>query len=280
MQSAARCPAAALLRRSSHLASPAVRRVQLPIAAQPSRTPARSFATSRTAADELVFPLVPAVSGSSPFQHVQAGLNRTAMPSFASVEAERTYRKEHLALAFRILHRFGMAEGIAGWSLSYSLVPECSARAATARADQLASNPRLATGHCSVRDPVDPNSFWVNPQSKSFALMKVSNLVRCSVDDGAILEGAFPVDASATAIHSQIYKGRGRGPAADGGSPGGVEALVHVHGPYTKAFSSLGRELDMISQDACAYYQDQVLIPFGGASASSLAPSCPNLAAR
>lgn len=36
------------------------------------------------------------------------------MPVFSSVEEERKYRKEHLALAFRIFHRFKMAEGIAG----------------------------------------------------------------------------------------------------------------------------------------------------------------------
>lgn len=89
-------------------------------------------------------------------------------------------------------------------------------------------------GHCSVRDPVDPNSFFVNPQSKSFAHFKQSNLVRCSVEDGSILEGDYPVDASATSIHSQIYRARGRGPLAEGGSAGGVEAIVHVHGPYSK----------------------------------------------
>lgn len=88
--------------------------------------------------------------------------------------------------------------------------------------------------------------------------MKKSDLVRCSVDDGRMVEGHRPTDASASSIHSQIYKARGRG------GRGGVEAIVHVHGPHTKAFSSLGRTLDMISQDACAYHDEQVLVPFGG----------------
>jgi ribulose-5-phosphate 4-epimerase/fuculose-1-phosphate aldolase len=113
-------------------------------------------------------------------------------------------------------------------------------------------------GHCSVRDPVEPDTFWVNPQGKSFALMRQSDLVRCSVEDGRMVEGVSPTDASASSIHSQLYKVRGRGET-------GIEAITHVHGPYSKAFSSLGRTLDMISQDACAYHGDQVLVPFGGA---------------
>lgn len=57
--------------------------------------------------------------------------------------------------------------------------------------------------------------------------MRQSTLVRCAVDDGRTVEGTAPVDASASSIHSQIYKAMGRG-------PGGVEALVHVHGPHMK----------------------------------------------
>ena len=124
------------------------------------------------------------------------------MPSFASLEAERVYRKEHLALIFRILHRFGFAEGVAG--------------------------------HCSVRDPVEPDTFWVNPQGKSFALMRQSDLIQCRVEDGEIVKGVLPVDASATSIHSQMYKAAGRGKDQKGGSESGVESLVHVHSPYTK----------------------------------------------
>jgi ribulose-5-phosphate 4-epimerase/fuculose-1-phosphate aldolase len=73
-----------------------------------------------------------------------------------------------------------------------------------------------------------------------------------------MIEGYAPTDASASSIHSQIYKIRGtEGPA-------GIQSIVHVHGPHTKAFSSLGRTLDMISQDACAYHDEMVLVPFGG----------------
>ncbi|KAJ3849640.1 class II aldolase/adducin N-terminal [Lentinula lateritia] len=132
------------------------------------------------------------------------------MPTFPSLESERVYRKEHLALIFRILHRFGFAEGVAG--------------------------------HCSVRDPVQPDTFWVNPQGKSFARMRQSDLIQCHVENGEIMNGELPVDASATSIHSEMYKAAGRG----------------------KAFSALNRTLDMISQDACAFYNQQALVPFAG----------------
>lgn len=50
----------------------------------------------------------------SPFKDVQTGQTRTMLPVFGSLEEERKYRKEHLALVFRIMHRFKLAEGIAG----------------------------------------------------------------------------------------------------------------------------------------------------------------------
>lgn len=50
----------------------------------------------------------------SPFHDVQTGPTRTMLPAFDSLMEERKYRKEHLALVFRIMHRFKLAEGIAG----------------------------------------------------------------------------------------------------------------------------------------------------------------------
>lgn len=69
--------------------------------------------------------------------------------------------------------------------------------------------------------------------------MRQSNLIQCRVEDGEIVNGELPVDASATSIHSQMYKAAGRGPAQEGGSLGGVESLVHVHSPYTKSVFSV-----------------------------------------
>lgn len=93
-----------------------------------------------------------------------------------------------------------------------------------------------------MRDPVEPDTFWVNPQGRSFALMRQSTLVRCRVSDGKTVEGDAPVDASASSIHSQIYATLGRGKGKEEGSDGGVEAIVHVHGEHMLSFAEVELE--------------------------------------
>ena len=39
-----------------------------------------------------------------------------------------------------------------------------------------------------------------------------------------------------------------------------VIAMCHAHTLYGAAFCSMGRPIDPISQDACAFYEDQVVI--------------------
>jgi hypothetical protein len=57
---------------------------------------------------------------SSVFKDIQAGPHRTVMPSFSNPYEERQYRKEHLALVFRALHRQGLGEGVAGeWGVCF-----------------------------------------------------------------------------------------------------------------------------------------------------------------
>lgn len=90
-------------------------------AASPLASSARSVASS-SPIPKAQLQVSPATSGfpcttdlqASPFYDAQTGPTRTMLPVFDSLEDERSYRKEHLALVFRILHRFKMAEGIAG----------------------------------------------------------------------------------------------------------------------------------------------------------------------
>ncbi|KAJ8106853.1 hypothetical protein ONZ43_g6920 [Nemania bipapillata] len=77
-------------------------------------------------------------------------------PSFKDPLDERQYVKERLALAFRIFAKLGFDEGVAG--------------------------------HITVRDPVDPTTFWVNPFGVAWPLLKASDLIRVD-HDGQIVDG-------------------------------------------------------------------------------------------
>lgn len=137
------------------------------------------------------------------------------LPEFDSVEDERLHRKQRLAATFRLFGRFGFNEGVAG--------------------------------HVTARDPEHPELFWVNPFGLSFDLIRASDLILVD-HNGAVVEGDWPVNQAAFAIHSQIHQAR----------PDAV-AAAHTHSRYGRAWSTLGRELSMITQDACAFYDDHAL---------------------
>ncbi|KPM54294.1 class II aldolase/adducin family protein [Frankia sp. CcI49] len=152
-----------------------------------------------------------------------AGFVTRKPPSFSSVDQERLHRKQRLAAAFRVLGRSGFNEGVAG--------------------------------HGSVRDPELPDHYWVNAYGQSFRQIKVSDL--CLVDgSGTVVSGPNKepgarnlVAFAALTIHGAVHDAR----------PDVVSA-VHTHGMYSRTWAALGRPLDPISQDACAFYQDQGLL--------------------
>ena len=102
-------------------------------------------------------------------------------------------------------------------------------------------------GHVTVRDPERTDHFWVNPFGRSFKQMRVSDLILVN-HDGTIVEGEGLLNAAAFAIHSQIHKHLPH-----------VTAAAHTHSLYGKTWSSLGRKLDPITQDACAFFNEHVL---------------------
>ena len=102
-------------------------------------------------------------------------------------------------------------------------------------------------GHITARDPADPETFWVNPFGMHFGLVKTSDLIRVSAS-GEVVEGDAPVNRAAFAIHSQLHAARPD-----------VMAAAHAHSLHGKAFSALGKKLDPITQDACAFYEDHGL---------------------
>jgi ribulose-5-phosphate 4-epimerase/fuculose-1-phosphate aldolase len=143
------------------------------------------------------------------------GPSPITIPTFTSPEEERTHRKQQLAAAFRVWARLGYDEGPAG--------------------------------HITVRDPERLDHFWVNPFGLHFGLMRVRDLLLVN-HDGEVVEGTWPVNRAAFAIHSQVHQAR----------PDVVSA-AHAHSIYGKAWSSLRRELDPLTQDACAFYGDHAL---------------------
>ncbi|KAF2436617.1 arad-like aldolase/epimerase [Tothia fuscella] len=138
-------------------------------------------------------------------------------PKFGDKHEERKYLKGRLAAAFRIFGKYGFDEGVAG--------------------------------HITIRDPVEPDTFWVNPFGVSFSLIKSSDLIRVS-EEGDIIDGG-PVrllNSAAYAIHSAIHQARPD-----------VNAAAHSHSIYGRSFCALGRKLDTITQDSCAFHNDHVL---------------------
>ena len=132
--------------------------------------------------------------------------------TFASREDERLHLKQRLAAAFRLFAKFGYDEGVAG--------------------------------HITARDPEHRDTFWVNPFTKDFSQVSVSNLVRID-HAGEVVEGDWPVNRAAFAIHSRLHAARPD-----------VVAAAHAHSLHGKAFASLGKLLDPITQDSCAFFDD------------------------
>jgi ribulose-5-phosphate 4-epimerase/fuculose-1-phosphate aldolase len=141
-------------------------------------------------------------------------------------------------------------------------------RFATVREERLHRKQRLAAafrlfskfgfdegvaGHITARDPEFVDTFWVNPFGVHFSMITVGNLIRVD-HKGNVVQGDRPVNAAAFAIHSRIHALRPD-----------VVAAAHTHAPSGRAFSTLGRPLDIITQDACAFYNDHALYDdFGG----------------
>ncbi len=136
-------------------------------------------------------------------------------PTFESAEDERRHRKQRLAAAFRLFGRFGFDEGVAG--------------------------------HITARDPERLDHFWVNPLGMSFKQVRVKDLLLVN-DHGEVVEGSWPVNAAAFAIHSQVHAARPD-----------VIAAAHSHSVYGKTWSTLRRPLDPLTQDSCAFYGDHAV---------------------
>src|SRR5262245_18768774 len=136
-------------------------------------------------------------------------------PTFDNVEDERRHRKERRTAALRNFGKFGFEEGVAG--------------------------------HITARDPELTDHFWVNPFGMSFKHIRVSDLILVN-HEGEVVEGRYPVNEAAFAIHSQVHQARPD-----------VVAAAHSHSVHGRALSAMGALLEPITQDVCAFYQDDSL---------------------
>ena len=102
-------------------------------------------------------------------------------------------------------------------------------------------------GHITARDPELLDHFWVNPLGMSFRHIRVKDLLLVN-HKGEVVEGDWPLNLAAFVIHSQIHAAR----------PDVISA-AHAHSVHGKAWSSLHRPLDPLTQDACAFYEDHAL---------------------
>lgn len=180
----------------------------------------------------------------------------TLAPVFTDKHEERRHLKHRLALAFRIFGKHGFGEGVAG--------------------------------HITLRDPIDPHTFWVNPFGMDFSLITDDDLIlvdsKGKVIDGGrnrllnygknpncnipltvpgvfikqskkfvLLDERFSpltvlVVQAAFAIHSEIHEANPN-----------INCAAHSHSLYGRAFCATGRELQMLSQDACVFYKDHAV---------------------
>jgi len=138
-------------------------------------------------------------------------------PVYSDPQEARQKGKERLAGAFRIFAKNGFDEGVAG--------------------------------HITLRDPIDPSTFWVNPFGLHFSLITASDLIQVD-HSGAVIAGGpnRMLNTAAFMIHSAIHAARPD-----------VDVAAHSHSIYGRTFAALGRELDMITQDSCVFYKDHIV---------------------
>ncbi|RSM81612.1 class II aldolase/adducin family protein [Kibdelosporangium aridum] len=97
-------------------------------------------------------------------------------------------------------------------------------------------------GHISVTDPDNPDCYWVNPFGLDFHEVRVRDLLYIG-PQGTVLAGRGAMNPSVDPLHGELHRARPD-----------LAAFAHTHSLYGKAWSSLGRVLDPITQDACALY--------------------------
>jgi ribulose-5-phosphate 4-epimerase/fuculose-1-phosphate aldolase len=95
-------------------------------------------------------------------------------------------------------------------------------------------------GHVTIRDPNDPEKFFMKPHSFGLDEMTMENIVTCNLE-GEKLAGGGPRH-SEVYIHSEIFKVRPD-----------INSVIHAHPTHALALSATGRPLRAFSQGGAVF---------------------------
>jgi ribulose-5-phosphate 4-epimerase/fuculose-1-phosphate aldolase len=97
--------------------------------------------------------------------------------------------------------------------------------------------------HFSLAVSDDGREFLVNPQGLHWSEVRASDVVLCD-DTGRVLDGAYPVEATAFHIHAPIHRGNPQ-----------ARAVLHTHMSWATSITVVeGGRLEMVEQNALRFH--------------------------
>jgi ribulose-5-phosphate 4-epimerase/fuculose-1-phosphate aldolase len=103
-------------------------------------------------------------------------------------------------------------------------------------------------GHLTIRDPEHPELYWTNPMAVHFAQVRVSNLILAD-HKGRVVQGDYAINRAGFVLHAAVHEAH-----LD------ILAMCHAHTVYGVAYAALGKPLPPVTQDACAFFEDHVVV--------------------
>lgn len=99
-------------------------------------------------------------------------------------------------------------------------------------------------GHISVRVPDAPHHFWVATLGQLFTEVTPDSLALVNAK-GEVVEGGPMINLAGFLIHEAIHRARPD-----------ILCAAHTHPVGGCTFSALGRPLEMLDQNSCAFHED------------------------
>jgi ribulose-5-phosphate 4-epimerase/fuculose-1-phosphate aldolase len=103
-------------------------------------------------------------------------------------------------------------------------------------------------GHLTIRDPERPELYWTNPMAVHFTQVKCSNLILAD-HKGRVVEGEHALNRAGFVLHAAVHEAHPD-----------IVAMCHAHTVYGVAYAALGRPLPPVTQDACAFFEDHIVV--------------------